>query len=206
MCIRDSSISKHFLDSFPQTLLPCSRRQGKYRAMGCRRALTFSQRYIHTYTQMLALELYRRDWKMIQKFVGTRSATQIRSHAQKYDLKQSKKSNGVAKRKRSEANVETKEDDVKTMEKLVNIKNYIEGIKLGIKEAKDLSDINKLINNLQIVVAQYIIINDSVKGSSVANSFEDISKSIEQCRELLNESLRQIKQDNTTCRYLYELM
>ena len=36
------------------------------------------------------METYGRNWKMIQKFVGTRSTTQVRSHAQKYDLKMSK--------------------------------------------------------------------------------------------------------------------
>jgi SHAQKYF class myb-like DNA-binding protein len=31
-----------------------------------------------------AIKLFGRDWKQVQKFVGTRSSTQSRSHAQKY--------------------------------------------------------------------------------------------------------------------------
>jgi len=34
-----------------------------------------------------ALELYGKDWKKVQKYVGTRSTTQARSHAQKYFAK-----------------------------------------------------------------------------------------------------------------------
>lgn len=34
-----------------------------------------------------AIRLYGKDWKKIEKFVGTRSGSQVRSHAQKYFLK-----------------------------------------------------------------------------------------------------------------------
>lgn len=41
-----------------------------------------------------ALQLYHRDWKKIEAFVGTKSVIQIRSHAQKYFLKKMKSGEG----------------------------------------------------------------------------------------------------------------
>jgi len=41
-----------------------------------------------------ALKLYERDWKKIEKFIGTKSVIQIRSHAQKYFLKVQKNKTG----------------------------------------------------------------------------------------------------------------
>jgi len=41
-----------------------------------------------------ALKLYDRDWKKIEKFIGTKSVIQIRSHAQKYFLKVQKNNTG----------------------------------------------------------------------------------------------------------------
>ena len=35
---------------------------------------------------MIAMKLYGKQWKPIAKFIGTRSSTQVRSHAQKYYL------------------------------------------------------------------------------------------------------------------------
>ncbi|CAN6326788.1 unnamed protein product [Urochloa humidicola] len=37
-----------------------------------------------------ALTLFGRDWKRVEQFVGTKTATQVRSHAQKYFLKAQK--------------------------------------------------------------------------------------------------------------------
>jgi len=41
-----------------------------------------------------ALKLYDRDWKKIEKFIGTKNVIQIRSHAQKYFLKVQKNNTG----------------------------------------------------------------------------------------------------------------
>lgn len=41
-----------------------------------------------------ALELYNRDWKRIEEFIGTKTVIQIRSHAQKYFLKVLKNGTG----------------------------------------------------------------------------------------------------------------
>jgi len=41
-----------------------------------------------------ALKLYDRDWKKIEKFIGTKTVIQIRSHAQKYFLKVQKQNTG----------------------------------------------------------------------------------------------------------------
>jgi len=41
-----------------------------------------------------ALKLYDRDWKKIEKFIGTKNVIQIRSHAQKYFLKIQKNNTG----------------------------------------------------------------------------------------------------------------
>jgi len=41
-----------------------------------------------------ALKVYDRDWKKIEKFIGTKSVIQIRSHAQKYFLKVQKNNTG----------------------------------------------------------------------------------------------------------------
>jgi SHAQKYF class myb-like DNA-binding protein len=38
-----------------------------------------------------ALSLYGKDWKQVEKYVGTRTVLQVRSHAQKYLLKIKKK-------------------------------------------------------------------------------------------------------------------
>lgn len=43
-----------------------------------------------------ALDLYGKDWKLIQKYIGTRSIAQTRSHAQKYFNKVREKSEGRA--------------------------------------------------------------------------------------------------------------
>ena len=40
---------------------------------------------------LAALKLYGKEWRNVQKHVGTRSSTQARSHAQKFFLKLEKK-------------------------------------------------------------------------------------------------------------------
>jgi SHAQKYF class myb-like DNA-binding protein len=65
-----------------------------------------------------ALEKYGKDWKRIQEFVGTRTTTQARSHAQKFFLKlksknSSKKDKGKAAIFNTSAfNVMAKEEDL----------------------------------------------------------------------------------------------
>jgi len=39
------------------------------------------------YKTKLALELYGKSWKLIEEHIGTRTGTQVRSHAQKYSMK-----------------------------------------------------------------------------------------------------------------------
>ena len=38
----------------------------------------------HIYNHRKALSMYKRDWKKVETFIGTRSGAQIRSHAQKF--------------------------------------------------------------------------------------------------------------------------
>lgn len=40
-----------------------------------------------TYHLILGLQLYGKDWKKIEGLIGSRSCSQVRSHAQKYFLK-----------------------------------------------------------------------------------------------------------------------
>ena len=40
--------------------------------------------YLFFFYYILALSLYKRDWKRVEAHIGTRSGAQIRSHAQKY--------------------------------------------------------------------------------------------------------------------------
>lgn len=49
--------------------------------MVSRRAPKVHGRYIHPY---LAIATYGKDWKKVEELVGTRSGSQVRSHAQKF--------------------------------------------------------------------------------------------------------------------------
>eukprot|EP01117_Protostelium_nocturnum_P017781 TRINITY_DN729_c0_g1_i1.p2 TRINITY_DN729_c0_g1~~TRINITY_DN729_c0_g1_i1.p2 ORF type:complete len:125 (+),score=39.11 TRINITY_DN729_c0_g1_i1:429-803(+) len=64
-----------------------------------RKAYTISKQREHWTEEehnkfMEALKLYDRDWKKIEKFIGTKTVIQIRSHAQKWFLKVQKNKTG----------------------------------------------------------------------------------------------------------------
>jgi SHAQKYF class myb-like DNA-binding protein len=72
-------------------LTPVTRRPRKpYRLLKPREAWSAEEheRFVE------ALELYERDWKRIEQYIGTKSVVQIRSHAQKYFLKLQKSNQG----------------------------------------------------------------------------------------------------------------
>ena len=69
--------------------------------------LTRAQNVCRGYCHLVALKIYGRKWKKIEKFIGTRTSTQIRSHAQKYFIKLNKvksKANSLYREKRTFVN------------------------------------------------------------------------------------------------------
>lgn len=44
----------------------------------------------YSFANNLGLQLYGRNWKKIEEMIGSRTGSQIRSHAQKYFLKTNK--------------------------------------------------------------------------------------------------------------------
>lgn len=68
-----------FFDTELSTIVPNCKRNGRW-------APDEHARFIK------AIQLFGKDWRKIEKYIGTRSGSQIRSHAQKHFLKLEKKS------------------------------------------------------------------------------------------------------------------
>ena len=75
-----------------------------------------------------ALSLYGKDWKKVERFVGTRSILQVRSHAQKYFLKLKKRYTVPARQEPSTSPSEGVTDKLKDLEReyfrKLNFLNY----------------------------------------------------------------------------------
>lgn len=75
-----------------------------------------------------ALSLYGKDWKKVERFVGTRSILQVRSHAQKYFLKLKKRYTVPVRQETSDSPCERITDKLKDLEReyfrKLNFLNY----------------------------------------------------------------------------------
>ena len=65
------------------------------------------------------LNLYGKNWKMIENHVGTRTSTQIRSHAQKYQIKINKEL-GIKNQDSSSKEIQRSDDESKNLHEIKN--------------------------------------------------------------------------------------
>lgn len=84
----------------------------------------------------IALKLYGKHWKLVEKHVGTRSGTQVRSHAQKYYMK-----TGIQKVKEEDAN-----------QSVVPIVEEGQQRISDVEMSKEEVSVNETINPMQLVV------------------------------------------------------
>lgn len=83
----------------------------------------------------VAIKLYGKDWKKIEKHIGTRNGTQIRSHAQKHFLKLFRKKLGITK---EQTHTPTKTQHKDPAEKMLELRKYANDIMVRVMTTEDM--------------------------------------------------------------------